>query len=106
MRLFENVRKTLTATSLLGMSGTLLMGVVSITVMTVGGQMIVQGGMTMGEFIAYTLYLGLLVAPVFQIVGIGSQVTEAFAGLGRMQGVLAEAPADGGPARVHRLDAR
>ena len=104
MRLFENVRKTLTATSLLGMSGTLLMGVVSITVMTVGGQMIVQGAMTMGEFIAYTLYLGLLVAPVFQIVGIGSQITEAFAGLDRMQEVLAETPEDVDPQRVHRLD--
>ncbi len=104
LRLFENIRKTLTATSLMGMSGTLLMGVVSITVMLVGGRMIVRGEMTMGEFIAYTLYLGLLIAPVFQIVGIGSQITEAFAGLDRIHEVLAETPEDVDPQRTISLN--
>src|SRR5881396_1623097 len=104
MRLFENIRKTLTATSLMGMSGTLLMGAVSITVMLVGGRLIVRGEMTMGEFVAYTLYLGLLIAPVFQIVAIGSQLTEAFAGLDRIQEVLGETPEDVDPQRINRFD--
>jgi ABC-type multidrug transport system fused ATPase/permease subunit len=104
LRLFENVRKTLTANSLLQMAGTLLMGIVSITVMVVGARLIVSGAMTIGDFVAFTLYLGLLVAPVFQIVGIGSQLTEAFAGLDRMHEVMAEQPEDIDPQRIHRLD--
>ena len=94
LRLFENVKKTLTANSILSLAGTLLMGIVSITVMVAGGRLIVGGHMTMGEFIAFTLYMGLMIAPVFQIAGIGSQLTEAFAGLDRMHEVLAEQPED------------
>ncbi len=99
LRLFDNVRQTLTATSLVSMGGTLLMGFVSVTVMIVGARLIVHGEMTLGDFIAFTLYLALLVAPVFQIVGVGSQLTEAFAGLDRMHEVLAEAPEDVDPQR-------
>ncbi|PYV10224.1 MAG: ABC transporter permease, partial [Acidobacteria bacterium] len=104
MRLFENVRKTLTATSVMSMAGTLLTGLVSITVMTVGGRLIVGGTLTMGEFVTFTLYLGMMIAPVFQIVGIGSQLTEAFAGLDRMHEVLSEIPEDVDPARVGVLE--
>ena len=103
MRLFENVRKTLTATSLMSMSGTLLMGLVSMTVMVVGARLIVSGAMTMGDFVAFTMYLALLVAPVFQVVNIGSQLTEAFAGLDRMHEVLAEIPEDVDPVRTRQL---
>jgi len=104
MRLFENVRKTLFATSVIGMASTLLMGLVSITVMIVGGRMIVSGRMTIGEFFAFTLYLGFMVAPVFQMVSIGTQITEAFAGLDRMHEVMEEPPEDVDPERVLRLD--
>src|SRR5262244_2831092 len=104
MRLFENVRKTLFATSVIGMASTLLMGVVSITVMIVGGRMIVSGSMTIGEFFAFTLYLGFMVAPVFQMVSIGTQITEAFAGLDRMHEVMQEPPEDVDPERVVFLD--
>jgi subfamily B ATP-binding cassette protein MsbA len=104
MRLFENVRKTLTATSVMSMAGTLLTGLVSITVMTVGGRLIVGGTLTMGEFVTFTLYLGMMIAPVFQIVGIGSQLTEAFAGLDRMHEVLSEIPEDVDPGRVGVLE--
>ncbi len=104
MRLFENVRKTLTATSFMSMSGTLLMGLVSVTVMVVGARLIVSGAMTMGDFIAFSMYLALLVAPVFQVVNIGSQLTEALAGLDRMHEVLAETPEDVDPARTLSLD--
>jgi len=60
--------------------------------------------MTLGDFVAFSLYLGLLVAPVFQFVNIGSQVTEAFAGLDRMHEVLAEVPEDVDPERTVVLD--
>jgi subfamily B ATP-binding cassette protein MsbA len=103
LRLFDNVRKTLTATSLMGLSSTLLMGIISVTVMMIGGRMMVEGKMTLGEFFSYILFLGFLIAPVVQIVSIGSQLTEAFAGLDRMHEVLAEAPEDVDPQRVHSL---
>jgi ABC-type multidrug transport system fused ATPase/permease subunit len=103
-RLFENVRKTLFAGSVIGFASTLLMGVVSITVMIVGGRMILNGRMTIGDFFAFTMYLGFLVAPIFQMVSIGTQITEAFAGLDRMHEVLEEQPEDVDPQRVLRLD--
>src|SRR5438552_3178415 len=104
MRLFENVRRTLFATSVIGMVSTFLMGVVSITVMIFGGRMILSGSMTIGDFFAFTLYLGFMVAPVFQMVSIGTQITEAFAGLDRMHEVLEEQPEDVDPQRVVQLD--
>ena len=104
LRLFENIRKTLTATSAISMAGTLLMGTVTVVVMVVGGRMIIRGDMTLGEFIAFSLYLGLLVAPIFQIVNIGSQLTEAFAGLDRTHEVLVEKPEDVDPERTIRLE--
>jgi len=103
-RLYENVRKTLTAGSVISFASTLLMGVVSITVMIVGGRLILSGRMTIGDFFAFTMYLAFLVAPVFQMVSIGTQITEAFAGLDRMHEVLEEQPEDVDPNRVVRLD--
>src|SRR5204862_1414521 len=103
-RLFENVRQTLFAGSVISLISTLLMGIVSITVMVVGARMILSGQMTIGDFFAFTLYLGFLVAPVFQMVSIGTQITEAFAGLDRMHEVLEEQPEDLDPERIARLD--
>ena len=108
-RLFENIKKTLTATSLLGMGGTLFTGVVSISVMVVGARMMVQGQMSLGDFVAYSLYLGLMIAPVMQVVRIGSQLTEAFAGLDRAYEVLEEVPEDVDPDRtvtIGRIEGR
>jgi len=104
LRLFENIRKTLFATSIIGLISTLLMGVVSITVMIIGGRLILQGSMSIGDFFAFTLYLGFLVAPVFQMVAIGTQITEAFAGLDRMHEVMGEQPEDIDPDRTVSLD--
>ena len=88
MRLFNNVKKSLTSTSLVTSSATLLLGVASITIMGVGGHKIVGGEMTMGDFFAFTLYLGFMVAPIIQMSNIGSQITEAFAGLDRTEEIL------------------
>jgi ABC-type multidrug transport system fused ATPase/permease subunit len=104
LRLFENVRRTLFATSVIGFASTLLMGIVSITVMIFGGRMILRGDMSIGDFFAFTLYLGFMVAPVFQMVSIGTQITEAFAGLDRMHEVMEEQPEDVDPERVVSLN--
>jgi subfamily B ATP-binding cassette protein MsbA len=99
-RLFENVRQSLFATSTIGLISTLLMGIVSGTVMIVGGRLLIQDAMTIGEFFQFTLLLGFMVAPVFQIASIGTQITEAFAGLDRMHEVLSERPEDEDPERT------
>jgi ABC-type multidrug transport system fused ATPase/permease subunit len=103
MRLFENVRKTLFAQSGISLVSTLLMGLVSVNVMVFGGRMLVRGDMTIGDFFAFTLYMGFMVAPVFQLVSIGTQITEAFAGLDRMHEVLEEQPEDVDPERTVAL---
>src|ERR1700732_3163502 len=91
-RLLDNVIRTLTATSLMSLGATALMGVVSAAIMLLGVRQIIAGTMTLGTFFTYTIFLGMLVAPVFQIVGIGPQMTEALAGLERTREVLNEKP--------------
>jgi len=103
-RLLDNVLKTLTATSLMSLSATALMGMVSAIIMFLGAHRIVSGSMTLGTFLTYTIFLGLLVAPVFQIVAIGTQITEAIAGLERTREILNEKPEDADPNRNVRLD--
>ncbi len=87
-RLFQNVKKSLTATSLVTSSASLLLGLAAVAIMGIGGSMIMEGEMTLGDFFAFTLYLGFLVAPIVQMSNIGSQMTEAFAGLDRTQEIL------------------
>lgn len=87
-RLFKNVKSSLTATSLVTSSATLLLGIASVGIMGFGGYKIIQGDLTIGDFLAFTLYLGFLIAPIVQMSNIGSQITEAFAGLDRMEEVL------------------
>ena len=99
MRLFENVRRTLLATSTIGLTSTLFMCIVCGTVMIVGGRLLIRGAMTIGDFFQFTLLLGFMVAPVFQIASIGTQLTESFAGLDRMHEVLSERPENDDPDR-------
>jgi len=87
-RLFENVKKSLTTTSLVTSASTLLLGLASVGIMGVGGYLIMQGELTIGEFFAFTLYLGFLIAPIVQMSNIGSQITEAFAGLDRTEEIM------------------
>ena len=98
-RLLDNVMKTLTAMSLMGLSATVVMGVVGATVMFVGARQIFAGELTLGGFATFTAFLAFLIAPVFQLVGIGTQLTEAFAGLERTREVLHEAREDRDPRR-------
>ena len=100
MRLFENVQRTLFLGSTISLVSTVLMGAVSITVMTLGGKMILRHQLTIGDFFQFTLLLAFMVAPVFQMVSIGTQITEAFAGLDRMHEVMSEEPEDIDPQRT------
>ncbi len=102
-RLLANIMKTLTATSVMGLASTVLLGVVGAAVMYVGARQILAGQLTLGGFFTYTLLLGFLVAPLFQIVSIGTQLTEALAGLERTREVLREAPEDADPRRTQVL---
>ena len=103
-RLLENVMRTLTATSVMSLSASLLLGVVGAVIMYVGSRQIMAGTLTVGGFFSYTLFLGFLVAPMTQIVGIGTQITEAVAGLERTQEILRERPEDQDPNRTATLN--
>jgi ABC-type multidrug transport system fused ATPase/permease subunit len=103
-RLLENVMRTLTATSLMSLSASVLMGVVGAVIMYVGAHQILAGTLTVGEFFTYTLFLGFLVAPIIQMVAIGTQITEALAGLERTQEILSERPEDQDPGRTVTLN--
>jgi subfamily B ATP-binding cassette protein MsbA len=106
-RLLDNVMKSLTAISLMSLSATLLMGIVGGTVMYVGARQVLANppAMTVGDLFSFTLYLAFLVAPMFQLVGIGTQLTEALAGLDRTQEVLHERPEDEQPNRKMKVGA-
>jgi subfamily B ATP-binding cassette protein MsbA len=99
-RLLENVMRTLTATSVMSLSASVLLGVVGAVTMYVGTHQIAAGTLTVGGFFSYTLLLGFLVAPIMQIVSIGTQLTEAVAGLERTQEIMRERPEDQDTART------
>jgi subfamily B ATP-binding cassette protein MsbA len=104
-RLLDNVLRSLTAISLMSLSATSLMGIVGGSVMFIGARQIIAGTLTIGEFMMFTMFLAMLVAPMFQVVGIGTQLTEALAGLDRTQEVLSEKPEDEDPRRTRSVDA-
>ena len=103
-RLLDNVLKTLTATSLMSLSGAMLLGIVSALMLELGGHKILSGSMTLGQWFAYNAFLAFLIAPVFQIVAIGTQITEAITGLERTREILKENPEDEAPGRTVSLD--
>lgn len=100
MKLFENVRSSLTAMSLMSLSATILMGFVGALVMYIGSKEIAAGSMTLGGYVTFVAFLAFLVAPIIGIVNIGTQLTEALAGLERTHDVLMERPEDDDPERV------
>jgi ABC-type multidrug transport system fused ATPase/permease subunit len=98
-RLLQNVFKTLTATSVMSLSSSTLMGFIGAIVMFMGTRQILAGKLTLGGFFTYIMFLGYLAAPLFQVVGIGTQITEALAGLERTREVLDETPENEDPGR-------
>lgn len=103
-RLLQNVLDTLTANSLMTLSATALLGVVSAVMMFMGARQILAGHMTLGTFFEFTLFLGMLVAPVSQIVGLAPLMIEALAGLERTREILNENTEDQAPGRTLFLD--
>ena len=86
--LFQNVKKSLTATAIMTSSSTFLLGLASVGIMGIGGYYMTQNQMTTGDFLLFTLLLGFMIAPIVQMSNIGSQLTEALAGLDRTEELM------------------
>ncbi|WP_407264436.1 ABC transporter ATP-binding protein [Tenacibaculum maritimum] len=86
--LFENVKKSLTATAFMTSASTFLLGIASTGIMGIGGYKIMEGELSIGDFLSFTLLLGFMIAPIVQMSNIGSQLTEALAGLDRTEELM------------------
>ncbi|QXP62586.1 ABC transporter ATP-binding protein [Polaribacter sp. HaHaR_3_91] len=86
--IYQNVKKSMTATAIMTSSSTLLIGLATTGVMGIGGYYMIQGTMTFGDFIQFTFLLAFMVAPIVQMSNIGSQLTEALAGLDRTEELM------------------
>ncbi len=93
-RLFANVRSTMTGVSAVTAGSTALLGVVGTVMIAAGGRAVIAGAMTLGDLIMYVFFTGLLVAPIAEIAAIGTQLTEAFAGLDRIREILGQRTED------------
>ncbi len=103
-RMFQNVKKSLTATALITSSSTFLLGLASAGIMGIGGFFIMENKMSIGDFWAFTLLLGFMVAPIVQMSNIGSQLTEAMAGLDRTQEIMEMTEEDDPTVRTVNLE--
>ncbi len=99
-RLLDNVMKSLTMTSVLGSASTTVLGVVAAIVMLLGGRLVIHGSWSVGSYFQYNMFLAMMVAPIFQIVAVGTQLTEAFAGLDRTSEIIAEVEENKDPLRT------
>jgi subfamily B ATP-binding cassette protein MsbA len=100
MRIFDNVKTTLTTSSLVTSLGTFFLGMASVLIMGYGSWLIGKGELTHGQLVSFILFLGFLIAPVLQMANIGTQMTEAFAGLDRTAELLGWPQEDDDPART------
>ena len=103
-KLYQNVKKSLTATALMTSSSTFLIGVATTGIMGIGGYYMMQGEMTTGDFLFFTLILGFMIAPIVQMSNIGSQLTEALAGLDRTEELMNKAAEDDNEDRTIELN--
>jgi ABC-type multidrug transport system fused ATPase/permease subunit len=102
-RLLANVMKSLTMTSVLGSASTTVLGLVSALVMWLGGHSVLNHTWTVGDYFSYNMFLAFMIAPVFQVVNIGTQLTEAFAGLDRTNEIMAELEENQVPGRTVKM---
>jgi ABC-type multidrug transport system fused ATPase/permease subunit len=102
-RLLQNVISSLTAQSLMSLASTAVLGVVGALVMYLGAHQVVAGHLTTGGYVTYVMFLAFMIAPIVQLVGIGTQLTEALAGLDRTTEILSEREEDSEPTRTHNL---
>ena len=104
-RLFRNVAQSITGVSAVGAASTVIVGVIGVVMIVMGGRAIIDGTMTLGDFVMYIFFTGLVAAPVVQMASIGTQITEAFAGLDRIREIRLTATEDAGDAVLAPLDA-
>jgi len=102
-RLLDNIMKSLTMTSVLSSASTTVLGAISALVMWLGGHLVLKSAWTTGDYFQYNMFLAFMIAPVFQIVNVGTQLTEAFAGLDRTNELLAELEENQDPARTVKM---
>jgi subfamily B ATP-binding cassette protein MsbA len=102
--LFQNVKKSLTTTAFMTSSSTFLIGIATTGVMGYGGYKIMQGELTIGDLLMFTVLLGTMVAPIVQMSNIGSQLTEALAGLDRTEELMNMIPEADEKERVLQLE--
>ena len=102
-RLLANIMKSITAISFMSMSSTVVVGIVGALVMFIGTREYLGNKLTIGQYGEYALFLAYLIAPAFQVVSVGTQLTEAIAGLDRTRELLAEAEEDDDPHRTYRI---
>lgn len=93
-RLFDNIKSSITGVSLVTSFGTLIVGIVGVIMLLIGGNAIVNETMTIGDFVMYVFFTGMLAAPVIQMASIGTQVSDALAGLERISDLLSEGTED------------
>ncbi len=106
-RLFRNIAKSITGVSAITAFSTVVVGVIGVIMIVIGGRSILSGAMTLGDFIFYLVLTGLMAAPVVQIASIGTQISEAFAGLDRIRELLemdTEDEEDSGKAALGTID--
>jgi ABC-type bacteriocin/lantibiotic exporter with double-glycine peptidase domain len=107
-RLFRNVAKSMTGVSATTAGSTVIVGIVGVLMIALGGRSVLTGEMTLGELVMYMIFIGLVAAPLVSIASIGTQITEAFAGLDRIREILdmrTETDEDAARAALGRLDA-
>lgn len=102
-KLFLNVKKSLTSTSIVTSAATFLLGLASAGILGIGGYMIIQNQLTFGDFLSFTLFLGFMIAPIVQMSNIGSQLTESFAGLDRTEELMNMPIEDDGTLRTIKI---
>jgi subfamily B ATP-binding cassette protein MsbA len=102
-RLLDNVMKSLTMTSALAATATTAVGLLTAIVMSMGGHLIMAHRWTFGDYLSYNMFLVFMTAPIFQIVAIGTQLTEAFAGLDRTNELMAELEENQSPERTVKM---
>jgi ATP-binding cassette, subfamily B, putative efflux pump len=103
-RLFQNVKKSLTATAIMTSSSGFLLGMATTGIMGIGGYQIMTGELSMGDFISFTLFLGFMIAPIVQMGNIGSQLTEALAGLDRTEELMNKTSEEDDEQRTNELE--
>ena len=98
-KLFRNIASTITGTSAVTTVGTLVIGLVGLLMIVIGGPDLISGRMTIGDWVAYTFFIALVTFPVMQLASIGTQITEAFAGLDRIRDIMQTPTEDDGDAQ-------